>query len=113
MARKLTFVPTVSGVGLIPMEEIPQDVRDEMEEAYASLSKAEGRIRAEFDNEEEANVYCRQAASYCTQRADGALKFRRSPTKGLPKNVVDFRVTRNVEENGQRRADSPTESAKK
>jgi hypothetical protein len=104
MARKLQFIPNTTGVALLPLESIPQDVRDEIEEAYQSLKTMDGRIRVEFDTEDEAAIYCRQAASYAAQRPEGAVKFRRSPTKGLPKNVVDFRVTADLPANGERNA---------
>lgn len=103
MARKLTFVPNLSSGTLIPMDEIPDDVKEEMEEAYTQLSGRDGRIRAEFDTEDEATLYCRQAASYCTQREAGVLKFRRSPTKNLPKNVVDFTVKADLPANAEKK----------
>lgn len=103
MARKLAFVPNISGSALLPMADIPQDVRDEMEETYTQLQGHDGRIRAEFDTEEEANIYCKQAASYCAQRDGGVLKFRRSPTKGLPKNVVDFTVKADLPANAEKK----------
>ena len=102
MARTLAFVPNVSGSALIPLAEIPEDVQNEMDEAYEQLRGHDGRIRATFDTEEEANIYCRQAASYCAQRESGALKFRRSPTKGLPKNVVDFTVKADLPANAEK-----------
>lgn len=104
MARKLTFVPNISAGSTIPMADIPEDVRDEMEEAYTQLRGHDGRIRAEFDTEDEAVLYCRQAASYCAQRENGVIKFRRSPTKGLPKNVVEFTVKANLPANAEARA---------
>ncbi len=104
MARTLAFVPNISAGAIIPMADIPQDVRDEMEEAYEQLSGHDGRIRATFDTEEEALLYCRQAASYCAQRESGVLKFRRSPTKGLPKNVVDFTVKADLPANADAKA---------
>lgn len=103
MARKLTFVPNLSAGTLIPMAEIPDDVKEEMEEAYAQLAGHDGRIRAEFDTKDEATLYCRQAASYCSQRAAGVLKFRRSPTKGLPENVVDFTVKADLPANAEKK----------
>jgi hypothetical protein len=104
MARKLTFVPNISAGTIIPMADIPEDVREEMEEAYTQLQGHDGRIRAEFDTEDEALLYCRQAASYCAQRDGGVLKFRRSPTKGLPKNVVDFTVKADLPANAEAKA---------
>lgn len=100
----LQFIPSTTAGGIIPMDDIPQSVRDEMEEAYKVLSNSDGRLRATFESEADAKVYARQAASYCKQRPSGVLRFRISPTKGLPKNVFDFRVTADLEENGQKKA---------
>jgi hypothetical protein len=92
MARTLAFVPNVSGSALLPLADIPEDVMQEIDDAYENLRGHDGRIRATFDSKEEADIYCKQAASYAAQRPAGALKFRRSPTKGLAENVVDFTV---------------------
>lgn len=115
MARKLSFIPALTGPGIVPLSEIPEDIVSDIEEAYAALANSNGRIRAEFDTKEEADLFCRYAASYVAQRPEGALKFRRSPTRELKKfegKVVDFTVKADVEENGKRRAASPTGSAK-
>lgn len=103
MARKTTFIPNTAAGTLIPMDEIPDDVKDDVEEAYKLLSQADGRIRVEFDTKEEKAVFSRQAASYCAQRPEGKLKFRWSPSKGLPETSGDFRVTRDLEGNGKDR----------
>jgi hypothetical protein len=103
MARKTTFIPNTAAGTLIPMDEIPTDVRDDVEEAFKLLSQADGRIRVEFDTKEEKATFSRQAASYCAQRPEGKLKFRWSPSKGLPETAGDFRVTRDVEANGKDR----------
>lgn len=105
MARKLSFVPNLSAGTLIPLAEIPEDVQQEMEEAYEQLAGHDGRIRAEFDSKDEATLYCRQAASYCSQRPNGVLKFRRSPTKGLPENVVDFTVKADLPANAEKKSE--------
>jgi hypothetical protein len=100
MARKLAFIASTTGGSLIALDDIPQDVKDEMDDAYKTIAKSDGRIRAEFDTEAEALEYCKQAASYCTQHRP-VWKFRRSPTRNLPPTTVDFRVTADVAENGQ------------
>jgi hypothetical protein len=105
MARmQMTFVPSTSGTGHVPLESIPEDVKADVEEAYGVLRENEGRIHVVFDTETEANLWARQAASYAAQRPNGALKFRRSPTKGLPKNEIDFRVYADLEANGEAKA---------
>jgi len=82
------------------MQAIPEDVKADVEEAYATLRQNDGRIRVQFDTKDEALLFCRQAASYASQREAGVLKFRKSPTKGLPDTVVDFRVTADLPANG-------------
>jgi len=108
MARKLAFIQSTTAGNVIALDEIPQDVKDEIDATYASIAKSDGRIRAEFDDEAEALLYCKQAASYCAQHRP-VWKFRRSPTRNLPPTTVDFRVTADVAENGQ----APAKDAKK
>lgn len=100
MARKLAFIASTTSGNVIALDDIPQDVRDEMDDAYKTIAKSDGRIRAEFDTEEEALLYCKQAASYCGQHSP-VWKFRRSPTRNLPPTTVDFRVTADLAENGK------------
>jgi len=100
MARKVSYVPTAGdngSVATIPAAEIPQDVIDEVEEIYGALkANPNGRMRAEFDTKEELNQYMTQVVSYCRQRtingAPAPLRFRKSPTKGLPETTMDYRI---------------------
>jgi hypothetical protein len=103
MARKTTFIPSNTAGMLVPMEQIPQDVIDDIEEAFKLLSGTDGRIRVEFDTKEEKALFSQHAASYAAQRPDGKLKFRWSPSKGLPETAGDFRVTRDLPANGETR----------
>jgi len=100
MARvgNVTFVPSSSGgaTGLIPLDQIPQEVKDEVEEIYDTLKDNDGRMRVEFETEAEVKQYAAQVNSYCEQRPvelGGPIRFRRSPTRGLAKTFMDFRVT--------------------
>lgn len=95
MKGAIKFVPntSTSGASLVPIDDIPTDVITDIEAIYDNLKVADGRFRAEFDNEVEALQFVRYATSYCAQRPAGAIRFRRSPTKGLQKNVIEFRVT--------------------
>jgi len=103
MPRKsTTFIPVTTGTGFIPLADIPQDVKDFVEESYAAQRKNEGRTRAEYDTEDELKAEFRQMVSYAAQRPNGVLTIRRSPTRGLADNVMDFRVTADLEKNGQK-----------
>lgn len=112
MARKTTFVPTVTGTTLIPLDEIPDDIKGWAEEVYTKIKKTDGRERASYDNDDEMNLEAKYLASYCAQRPAGALKFRRSPTKDLPPHTMDFRITADVEANGARRGTNPAQSVR-
>lgn len=101
MARKMTFVPNVGGVALIPLEDIPVDVVADVEEAYASLRGHDGRIRVEFDTKEEKSIFGQQATSYCKQRLEGKLTFRWSPSRNLAENVGDFTVKADLPANAE------------
>lgn len=100
MARKSTFVASATSAGRTPLDQIPDDVKQEVLAALDQISKSDGRIRTEFDTEDEANLFMKQAADFAAQHKP-ALKVRRSPTRNLPANVVDWRVTRDVPANGQ------------
>jgi len=96
MGRKIAFVPTAApGVpALVNIDDIPQNVKDEVEEIYAALkANPNGRMRAEFDNTAELRVYVAQVTSYCEQRPAGAIRFRKSPIKKLPDHIMEFRIT--------------------
>jgi hypothetical protein len=96
MARTLAFkLPETTqwSAHLIPLESIPDDVKAEVEEAYTAIkANPAGRISAEFDTVEELNLYTRQVTSYCAQH-DPVWRFRKSPTKGLSKTQMDFKIT--------------------
>jgi hypothetical protein len=50
-------------------------------------------MRATFGDKAELNLYLAQATAYCSQREAGPIRFRRSPTRNLPDNVMDYRIT--------------------
>lgn len=113
MARSTVFVPSANptkGARPIALEDVPQDVRDEVEEAYAAMkSNPNGRFRATFDTKAELLQFLAHANAYCANRPEaftvtdengvesvvlgGPIRFRRSPSKGLAENVMDYRVT--------------------
>jgi len=99
----LRFIPT-SGDGSTPqvnVDEIPEDLKAQVEEVYAALKGNSGRMRAEFATVAELTQYRTLLISYCAQRTvvvDGntvkaPLKFRKSPTKGLPETIMEYRIT--------------------
>lgn len=98
-----TPIADTSGSALVPLEQIPEDVQNEVEEAYAYLQKNGGRMRVTFESDEEAAEWFKYAVSYGAARPTGAVRFRRSPTRNLPDNVFDFRVHDDLPENGKRK----------
>lgn len=100
MPRKISYVPTVpdrGSVATLPLNAIPQDVIDEVEEVYKALKdNPNGRMRAEFDTKGELSTYMTQVSSYCSQRTvngtPAPLRFRKSPTKNLPETTMDYRI---------------------
>ena len=102
MARKAQFIPSTTADGLIPMEDIPDDVKTDMEDAYKAISQNDGRIRFTFDDKAELELFFKQAVSYCRQH-EPVWKARKSPTRNLPDNVMDLRVTADLEANGSNR----------
>lgn len=96
MALNFVYVPnqTTTASSGLTVEEIPQDVRDDVEQVYAALkANPNGRMRVEFADKTEALRWIAVATAYCKIRPAGAIRFRRSPTRGLAENVVDFRIT--------------------
>jgi hypothetical protein len=101
MPRKVSYVPTApdrGSVATLPVDQIPADVIAEVEEIYTALkANPNGRMRAEFDSKAELNQYMTQVSSYCLQRTINGvaapLRFRKSPTKGLPETVMDYRIS--------------------
>lgn len=106
MARmEFSFVPTAqaaSGTAALTLEDIPQDIRDDIEEVYAYLkTNPAGRMRTPaFPSKQDALAWQAMATAYCKLRPGGEIRFRKSPTKGLPDTVFDFRVTDLLPDNG-------------
>lgn len=99
---KFAFIPTqqAASTSTLTVEEIPEDIRKDVEEIYAALKQnPNGRMRVEFASKTEALQWVQVASTYCKIRPAGAIRFRRSPTRDLPDNVVDFRIT-DIPKNG-------------
>ena len=96
MALNFTYVPNqqTSAASGLTVEEIPEDVRKDCEAVYEALkANPNGRMRVEFANKTEALKWIAVAQAYCKIRPGGEIRFRRSPTRDLPDNVIDFRIT--------------------
>lgn len=96
MALNFVYVPntTQSAKTGLTVDEIPEDVRKDCEAVYAALkSNPNGRMRVEFDDKTKALQWIQVATAYCAVRPDGPVRFRKSPTRNLPENVVEFRIT--------------------
>lgn len=92
----LQFIPQENSKSVpaqLSLEEVPEEVRKEVEEVYATLKTNPGRMRVSFGTLAEMNTYESQVKAYCKLRPAGEIRFRRSPTKGLPKTTMDFRIT--------------------
>jgi len=118
MARlEFAYVPTATAAGgtsALTLEDIPQDIRDDIEEVYAYLkTNPAGRMRTPaFPTKTEALAWQALATAYCKLRPGGEIRFRKSPTKGLPENVFDFRVTDLLPDNGSEGIRNAVEAAK-
>lgn len=81
----------------LTLDDIPDEVKKDAEEAYSVLQKANGRLRATFPTVADLNTYVKQMKAYCALRVvDGKpapIDMRRSPTKNLKPTEMDFRVT--------------------
>lgn len=100
-APTLVFLPKATqkttSSNMLGLDDIPQDIKDLVEETYKVLKANDGRMHVAFADEKEKNTFIRQVDSYCKQRmADGIpapIHYRKSPTRNLPDNELDFRVT--------------------
>jgi hypothetical protein len=102
MARKSVAIVDVHGVQLIPLESIPQDVKDFVEEVWKRQQATPGRERITYDTDAERDTEFRQFASYVAQRPaklGGVLTVRRSPSKDLPPHTMDVRFAADLEKN--------------
>lgn len=97
---KFQFVPTAGGNQLVPWEEIPEDVVNQMEEAANLLLSSSGRIHATFDNKEQKDLFSQYATSWGKLRPAGEITFRWSPTKGNQPHEGDFTLKRVVAPSG-------------
>ena len=91
-----TFVPTGAKGGpvLLTLDQIPDEVKAEVEAIYVGLkANPNGRMRVAFDTADEVKLYELQVKSYCEQRPEGVIRYRRSPSRGLPDNAIDFRIS--------------------
>jgi hypothetical protein len=93
----LKFVPNNTSKSaasdLLTLEEIPDEVKSDAEEVYTMLKTNVGRMRVDFDTINELNKYESEIKAYCNLRPAGALYYRRSPARGLPKTSMEFRIS--------------------
>lgn len=91
----LKFIPDNAGSKSteLSLDQIPEDIRKDVDEAYKLLKANQGRFRVSFPSEGEANAWILLAKAYCKVRPDGEIKFRKSNTRDLPAGTFDFRVT--------------------
>lgn len=93
----LTFIPNAQSKGTasagMSLDDIPQEIRTDVEEVYTALKTNPGRMRVNFDTIAELNQYIAQVTAYCNLRPEGKLRFRKSPTRNLPATTMDFRIT--------------------
>jgi hypothetical protein len=91
----LTFIPNAvskSSTGTIALDDISDEVKKDVEEVYEALKTNPGRMRVNFDTVQQLNQYVAQVKEYCRQRPQGAIHFRKSPSRGLPATTMDFRI---------------------
>lgn len=113
-----TTIVDFSGPQMTPLDEIPQDVIDYVEEVYAKQRKTRSRERAIYDTEAELKTEFKLMADYVAQRPKekgGILRIRKSPTrkenlpedlKAISDRVMDFRITADLEANGAANANA-------
>jgi hypothetical protein len=104
MPRQSEAVYDTTGPVLTPLNEIPDDLKQWVEDVYARQQKRPGRERVTYDSKEERDAEFKLIADYVAQRPKGILAVRRSPTKGLSDKQMDVRFTADLPANGARNA---------
>lgn len=95
MARSIAFVPSVATAWTpagLTLEDVPVDVREEVEQIYVALKTNAGRMLAAFDTAEELATYEAQVKAYCALRPAGEIRYRRSPVKDGGPLQLAFRI---------------------
>lgn len=77
------------GKSRVPLDEIPEDVSQAVEDAYAYCIGSDERLEAKFDSQDEAETFLHQARSYAYQRPAGRLVVAGNSTQ---KGMARFRV---------------------
>lgn len=93
---QLTFVAKPQNKvigGLVPLEDIPAEYKEQAEEVYKALKTHEGNMHVQFANVADLNEYILFMKSYCEQRPEGIIYFRRSPTRNKEETEMNFRIT--------------------
>lgn len=112
MPRKTsTTIPDTTGPAVTPLDAIPEDVKQFVEEVYEKQRKTASRERVEYDTEDELKAEFKLMADYVAQRPNGVLRIRKSPTRNLADNVMDIRISADLEANGQKNANNPKSSS--
>ena len=99
-----TTIPDTTGPQLTPLDSIPDDVKQFVEEVYEKQRKQMARERVEYDTEDELKREFKLMADYVAQRPEGTLRIRKSPTRNQADNVMDIRISGDLEANGKRNA---------
>lgn len=95
-APTLSFVPKSSpssSTAPVALDDIPQDIKDQVEEVYTVLKTNEGNMHVEFPTKMEMLAYERLVKSYCELRPAGPIHYRRSPVRNQPEGHANFRIT--------------------
>lgn len=83
MGFKSAFVAPKSAskdrIAETPLDSIPQEIREHVEEAYKVLQNQPGAIRVDFDSKQEADQGLAQMKAYSLIRPGGKIKFHKSP----------------------------------
>lgn len=98
MPFNFTFIanaaPKATGTG-IDLADIPQDVKDGVEEVYAALKTNPGRMSIDFPTVADKLTFVKQVVAYCAQRPEGAIRYRQSPVKkdSIKETELHFQIT--------------------
>lgn len=94
MAR--TFEPTFIPAGetdIVPLDAIPDEVKQEVEEMIAHLADNDGRFAVGYATDAELAQYVKLVKSYLAQRPGPVHVYRKSPVRGVPEGQGHFKIS--------------------
>lgn len=104
MARRSVALVDTTGDEQVALEDIPDDLKEFVEDVYNRQRKTPGRERVTYDSDKERDAEYKLIRDYIAQRPQGVLKVVRAPSKDLPAHTMDLRFSADLPANAAKNA---------